>query len=420
MTDAGGRLLRHPGRRQRGRGGQVLRLDAGGAARRCSPRRTACWCATLRITATGNFEHGATVLEVVVPAGAARPGARAARGGGGARLAAARRASSRCATKRVKPGRDDKLLAGWNGLMIRGLAFASRVFERPEWARARRGRGGLRAREMWDGDAAAALVRGRGRRIDGFLEDYGDLAVGLTALYQATFEPRSTGGGGAAGDRAAELFWDAEQKAYLSAPRGQKDLVVATYSLYDNAFPVGGDLLTEAKVALAALTGRRAFLERAEAYLSRMRDTALANPFAYGHLWCAADSVADGAPDVTLVGVERARRPFLELLARTYAPTLSVAGIRAWCGPAGALRDCRGEDFHGGRPRRLPLPELHLHAPAALGRGAGGGASLLRPPRAVRRSRGFVRRGVRMSPGAHRWQRTVSFWRAYRALERKQ
>jgi uncharacterized protein YyaL (SSP411 family) len=65
-----------------------------------------------------------------------------------------------------------------------------------------------------------------------------------------------------------------------------------------------------------------------------MRDTALANPFAYGHLWCAADSLADGAPDVALAGAARARGPFLQLLARTYAPTLSVAAFEPGAAPA--------------------------------------------------------------------------------------
>jgi uncharacterized protein YyaL (SSP411 family) len=66
-----------------------------------------------------------------------------------------------------------------------------------------------------------------------------------------------------------------------------------------------------------------------------MRDAALANPFAYGHLWCAADLLADGAPDVALVGKARARGPFLSLLGRTYAPTLSVAAFEP--GAASAL-----------------------------------------------------------------------------------
>ena len=65
-----------------------------------------------------------------------------------------------------------------------------------------------------------------------------------------------------------------------------------------------------------------------------MRLTALANPFAYGHLWCAADYLADGAPDVALAGLQRARGPFLALLAQTYAPTLSVAAFEPGSAPA--------------------------------------------------------------------------------------
>ncbi len=130
-------------------------------------------------------------------------------------------------------------------------------------------------------------------------------------------------------DGAQERFWDPEHQAYRTAPRGQADLVVEAYALHDNAVPSGASLLTEANVVLAALTGRHAYLDRAEAYLSRMRDAALANPFAYGHLWCAADARADGAPDVALVGGPEAIAPFVRLLARTYAPTLSVAAFEA-------------------------------------------------------------------------------------------
>ena len=111
--------------------------------------------------------------------------------------------------------------------------------------------------------------------------------------------------------------------------------------------PSGASLLTEANVGLAALTGRRAFLERAEAYLSRMRDAALANPFAYGHLWCAADALADGAPDVALVGGTGARAPFVALLGRTYAPTVSVAAFEPGAAPAVLAEIAEGKTAAG-------------------------------------------------------------------------
>jgi uncharacterized protein YyaL (SSP411 family) len=279
------------------------------------------------VTAKGTFEHGKSVLERRVPladlAGEWGKSEDEARGW----LDSIRTKLLAERSKRIAPGRDDKILAGWNGLMIRGLAFASRVFERPEWA----GRAGRAAAAVLDrqlqGDRLLRVFQDGTAKVDGFLEDWGGLAAGLVVLYQATFETRWLGRAVRLADLAQERFWDLEQKAYRTAPRGQADLVVETYALHDNAVPSGASLLTEANVVLAALTGRRELLDRADAYLSRMRDTALANPFAYGHLWCAADFLADGAPDVALVGAERARGPFLALLGRTYAPTLSVAAF---------------------------------------------------------------------------------------------
>ncbi len=231
--------------------------------------------------------------------------------------------------------------------MIRGLAFAARVFERPEWAsRASRAAGAVLERQLQGGRLSRVHQDGVSK-VDAFLEDWGGLAAGLVSLYQATFEPRWLEAAVQLAEGAQERFWDPEHRAYRTAPRGQADLVVEAYALHDNAVPSGASLLTEANVGLAALTGRRAFLERAEAYLSRMRDAALANPFAYGHLWCAADGLADGAPDVALVGAAGARVPFLALLGRAYAPTLSVAAFEAGAAPAVLAEIAEGKTSAG-------------------------------------------------------------------------
>ena len=291
MTDAGGRVPRHPGRRQRGRGGEVLRLEpggAGGGARgRGRPQRgdgVRGHRARGRSSTDGACSSaGCRIAELARDSGTGEDETRRWLDSVRAQLLVER-------SKRIAPGRDDKVLAGWNGLMIRGLAFASRVFERPEWAerapvpRARCSTASCRA------TASSACTRTGSSKVDAFLEDWGGLASGLVALYQATFDPRWLEAAVQLADGAQERFWDPEQKAYRTAPRGQADLVVEAYALHDNAVPSGASLLTEANVVLAALTGRHAYLDRAEAYLSRMRDAALANPFAYGHLWCAADA----------------------------------------------------------------------------------------------------------------------------------
>ncbi len=260
----------------------------------------------------GNFEHGASIFE------AAKPVAEGDR----ARFDSARRVLFEARAKRVAPGRDDKVLAGWNGLMLRSLALASRVFERPEWAAmASRAADFLLRTLRRTGGLYRSFQEGQ-PRLDGMLEDFGDLAAGLVALYQATFNAKYLAAAEELADQAVALFWDASKKAYLAAPKGQKDLLVPTYALHDNAFPSGASSLTEAHVALAALTGRARHLEQAAKYLETMRAECLDNPLGYGHLLLAADSYLDGAAEVTVVG--EAPTAFMARLDALYLPTLSV------------------------------------------------------------------------------------------------
>jgi uncharacterized protein YyaL (SSP411 family) len=299
-----------------------------------------------RITPQGNFEHGATVLEVVVPA------AQLAQERGQPveavqlELDAARAALFALRGKRVKPSRDDKLLAGWNGLMIRGLAFASRVFERPEWAQLASAAADFVLARMWDGTRLVRSYEGEGSRIDAFLEDYGDLAAGLTALYQASFEVKYLEAAVALARRAVALFWDEQKQAYLSAPKGQKDLVVATYSLFDNAFPSGASTLTEAQVALAALTGDKAWLELPERYLARMRQPLEDNPLGYGHLALAADTFLDGAAGVTFAGTRQQVAPLLAAANRVFAPSFAFG----WKQPGAPVPPLLKELFEAREP----------------------------------------------------------------------
>ncbi|MCP3144340.1 thioredoxin domain-containing protein [Pyxidicoccus xibeiensis] len=299
-----------------------------------------------RITPEGNFEGGATVLEVAVPVeDLARergvPVAELER-----ELAAARTALFEAREQRVKPGRDDKILAGWNGLTIRGLALAARVFERPDWARRAADAADFVLAKLWDGTRLARSYQEGQARIDGFLEDYGDLASGLTALYQATFDVKYLEAADALARRAVELFWDARKGAYLTAPRGQKDLVVATYGLFDNAFPSGASTLTEAQVALAALTGDKRHLELPEKYVARMREGLVGNPMAYGYLGLAADALLDGAAGVTFAGTREAVAPLLASANRVYAPTFAFG----WKEPGAPVPPLLAEILEGREP----------------------------------------------------------------------
>ncbi len=272
----------------------------------------------------GNFEHGTTVLEVKLPILELAQSCGRDEESVQRDLDQARRLLFEAREKRIKPGRDEKILAGWNGLMIRGLAFASRAFDAPDWAVAAARAADFVLAKLWDGRTLHRSWQEGRARIEGVIEDYGDLAAGLVALYQATFEPKYLVAADALVTRAVELFWDEEAQAYLSAPKGQKDLVVQTFALHDNAFPSGASTLTEAQVGLAALTGRTGHLDQATKYLAKMREPMLRSPFGYGHLLLAADSWLDGAAEITLVGARSGLRTLLDEVNHHYAPTFAV------------------------------------------------------------------------------------------------
>ena len=265
------------------------------------------------VSAQGNFEHGSSVLSQ-------------AREPSSPEVESARQKLFDVREKREKPLRDDKVLAGWNGLAMRGLSYAGRIFDAPEWIeRARVIAQFIEARLVRaDGTLWRTYQAGQPRH-EGMLEDYGDVASGLCALYQATFDERWLRLAEGLVDKAQTLFWDEDTRAYLTAPKGTADLVIASFALYDNATPSGASTLCEAQVALAALTGKSDLLARAAAYVERLREPMLDNPMGFGHLWLAADALADGAPELAIVGEEEARQALLRVASEGYTPTLALS-----------------------------------------------------------------------------------------------
>jgi uncharacterized protein YyaL (SSP411 family) len=292
------------------------------------------------ISDAGNFEHGQTVLEAYVEA----PDQTLER-----QLAEARQQLFAVRARRVAPGRDDKVLAGWNGLMLRGLSLASRVFRRSNWAQmAARAADALLERLWKDGTLFRAFQENT-PRIPGFIEDYGDVAAGLVALYQATFQPKYLEAADAIARRAVQLFWDDGRGAYLSAPKGQKDLLCPTFALHDNAFPSGASSLAEAQVALAALLGAQDHLVQAGQYLERMASEAKANPFGFGHLMLAADGFVDGAADVVIASDGGSLAPWTDAVSSVYAPTVALSTRPSSPVPSLLREVMQGKELVGGR-----------------------------------------------------------------------
>jgi uncharacterized protein YyaL (SSP411 family) len=279
------------------------------------------------ITTSGNFE-GKNIPNVSTD-----PEATAARGGISReeldrRIASARAILYEARSKRVWPGRDEKILAGWNGLMLRGVATAARVFGDSSHARLAVANGEfLFANMVRDGRVMRSHKDGE-TRIPGFLEDHASVALGFIALYELTFDSVWIERATAIARAMIQWFGDDETGAFFDTASDAEQLIARPRDATDNAMPSGISLAVELLLHLGDLTGDQAMSERARRVISSMVTALEKYPTAFGHMLGAADMIVYGAVEVAIAGSRQDER-FTRLereVAAHYVPSLVLAG----------------------------------------------------------------------------------------------
>jgi uncharacterized protein len=283
---------------------------------------------------SGNFE-GKTILSVPHDPSmvARRAGVDDARLG--ATIARATQTLYAVRARRVWPGRDEKILAAWNGLMLRGLAEAARAFDAthptapPSAARELAVRNGefLLASLVRDGRVMRSFKDGEAR-IPGFLEDHAAVALGLIDLYGLTFERRWLDAARTIADQMLAHFWDADAGMFFDTASDHEQLITRPRDITDNAHPSGSSLAVELLLRLAELLHDPELRRRASWALETLAEPLSRYPSAFGHLLGAADMAVHGAVEVAIAGDPAApdHRALAGELAKHYVPSLVLAG----------------------------------------------------------------------------------------------
>jgi uncharacterized protein YyaL (SSP411 family) len=243
-------------------------------------------------------------------------------------LERARQALYDARARRVWPGRDEKILASWNGLMLRGVATAARAFGRDDFATLATRNAEFLAREMVrDGRVMRSHKEGV-TRISGFLEDHAAVALGFLAVYELTFDERWVTHAREIADAMIAWFWDDGVGAFFDTARDAEQLITRPRDITDNATPSGTSLAVELLLYLAELQRDGEYRRRAVFALETLAEPMLRFPTAFGHLLGCADMELYGAIELALVG--ETSHPGFRALERTvaerYVPSLVLAG----------------------------------------------------------------------------------------------
>ena len=272
-------------------------------------------------TDVGNFE-GRNILTAEHPAHAGGPDVTP-----GA-LSRVQRVLRELRSKRVWPARDEKILASWNGLMLRAMAEGARVFGDDAYHAAALNNGAFLWREMVrDGRVFRTHTRGE-TRIPGFLEDQAAVALGFLALYQLTFERSWFERARTLAHACVAHFWDDATNTFYDTSSDHEKLVTRPRDIADNATPSGTSLATELLLTMAELTGDAAARRKASHVLDTLAEPMTKYGTMFAHLLGAADLAVHGAVEVAIAGDPHADDfgALASAVASRYVPSLVLAG----------------------------------------------------------------------------------------------
>jgi len=268
------------------------------------------------VTPAGNWE-GKSILRVAGPPPQQRVIDR-----GRAALLAARE-------HRVRPARDEKQLAAWNGLLLRSLAEAGSALGRDEYLAAAGAIAAFVRRVLLRPDGALwRTARDGAGHTPAFLEDYACLADGLLALHAARGRAADLLLARQLMDRAVADFWDDEAGAFWDTSDAHEAIVVRPRSLIDGATPAGNSVAADVLLRLALLTGEADYDRRARSILRIAGDALERQPQLFGRMLGAADRALAEPIDMVIATTPDDTGEALRAVPhRLYAPDLVVATV---------------------------------------------------------------------------------------------
>ena len=310
----------------------------------------ALFCDAYGVTPEGNFEHGASILHLTRPIAetARRHGLESAEAE--RRLAHARATLLQVRAQRVRPHRDDKVLACWNGLMISAFARGGRALDDPALTERARQAAEFAWAHLWRADQSVLARRWRDGEAGGAgqLDDYADLALGFLDLYQASHDPLWLERCTLLTEQMLTRFYDSHDGAFFESPEGDASIRLRLKDDFDGAEIAGNSVAAEVLARLGELLDRAAWRARAHATFEAYARRLAAHPAAMPRMLAAMMLDRSGGRHVVIAGDparDDARRMIREFdrrflpadLLLVTTPGARADSLRRWAPFAAAL-----------------------------------------------------------------------------------
>jgi uncharacterized protein YyaL (SSP411 family) len=279
------------------------------------------FCAYYGVTPQGNFEGGTSVLHVASTLekvsehyGIPIPDLEKVLQEGRKKLFAERE-------KRVRPGRDEKILTAWNGLMISSLVDGYKITGNETYLDGAKRAVHFILQEMKkDGYLMRTFDQGK-FKIKGYSEDYAFFIQALIDLYEATFELDWLEEANGLNQRMMDEFWDEKNGGFFFTGKSSESLITRSKNPYDHVIPSSNSVSVFNLIRLGYLTGEDSFKKKAEQLLYLFQHFLSEHPSGFPHMLSGLSFFFD-PKEIGIIGSKKDRRTksmFREIY-RTYLP----------------------------------------------------------------------------------------------------
>jgi len=229
--------------------------------------------------------------------------------------------------RRIKPGRDEKILTAWNGLMLSSFAEAAAILERPDYRRVAEVNASFLLEHLQSDALLLRTYKAGEAKLNAYLEDYACLIDGLISLYEATGTLKWIESAILLADRMIDEFWDGESGGFFFTGKSHEQLIVRLKEFLDNATPSGNSIATLSLLRLSVLTGNENYRRLATTVLRLLADQIGRYPSAFGFALSALDFYLDVPLEIALVGDPTDSRlsELLRVVWQAYVPNRVVA-----------------------------------------------------------------------------------------------
>jgi hypothetical protein len=246
--------------------------------------------------------------------------------------------------QRIRPGRDDKVLTSWNGLMIRGMAIAGRLLERHDWIDSAERAVDFIRDTLWQNGRLLATCKDGRAHLNAYLDDHVYLIDGLLELLQARWRASDLDFAIELAELVLSRFQDADGGFFFTSD-DHEQLIQRPKPNHDDATPSGNGIAAKVLARLGHLLGEARYIEASERTLKGLWPSLENTPYGHSSLLVALEESLSPGQGIILRGSPAAMQEWRGRLDRSYGPRRQLLSIPVDAGELpGVLAERRPQD----------------------------------------------------------------------------